>query len=360
MSLPLYLYQRIYKFVKTNKPKIIMSITLVEKYQSNKSGTISIKPYFEQNISNMGLEKYGMNVFDGVFHEEQLTCIEINGIKRYATGLNEFAPEVKLLPDDEREAKIKQIRNIVAQLEKDLAANIVDIDDKEFWNKVKLLRPDNHTFWEKITLRVGNEPTFLDPKGDPYDLIKLYAIEAGGFSLVAKSYEAAKRMAKPPKFYLDRLETTVGTKTEYKKLRNKALSELQKLFDKNTNKLFLVAKVVDIDSVQYKKSTPNDILFDNMDRHINGEGSEDNKKRAAEKFLEIAGYDMETLKIKALIKDATYYKVVAHKSDGFIYHLESSTMLGRNSLDVLEFLKNPLNDQILLDISKKVEKFWNS
>ena len=337
-----------------------MSITLIEKYQSNKSGTISIKPYFESGISNMGLEKYGINIFDGVFHEEQLTCIEINGIKRYVTGLNEFAPEVKLLSDDEREAKVKQIRTVVAQLERELSANIIEIDDKEFWNKVKLLRPDNHVFWEKITLRVGNEPTFLDPKKDPYDLIKLYAIEAGGFSLVANSYDIARKMAKPPKFYLDRLETTVGTKTEYKKLRNKALSELQKLFDKNTSKLLLVAKVVDIDSIQYKKSTPHDILFDNMDRHINGEGSEDNKKRSAEKFLEVVNFDMETLKIKALIKDATYYKFIAHKSDGFIYHLESSTMLGRNSIDVLEFLRNPLNDQILLDISKKVEKFWNS
>ena len=68
----------------------------------------------------MGLENYGMNVFDGVFHEEQLTCIEINGIKRYLTGLNEFSPDVKNLAVEEQEAKIKQIRSVVAQLEKEL------------------------------------------------------------------------------------------------------------------------------------------------------------------------------------------------------------------------------------------------
>jgi hypothetical protein len=335
-------------------------LTMVEKYQASKSNAVSIKPYFDSSISNMGLEKYGMNVFEGVFHEEQLTCIEVNGIKRYVTGLNEFAPEVKLLPETEKEAKIKQIRAVVAELERELAANVIEIDDKEFWNKVKLLKPDNHSFWEKITIRVGNEPTFLDPKKDPYDLIKLYAIEAGAFSLIAKSYEAAKKMAKPPKFYLDRIESTVSTKTEYKKLRNKALGELQKMFDKNTNKLFLVAKIVDMDSIQYRKSTPNDILFENMDRHINGEGSEDNKKRAAERFLEVAAMDMETLKLKSLVKDANYHKVIVSKSDGFIYHMESSTMLGRNQTDVVEFLRNPLNDQILLDITKKVEKYWNS
>jgi hypothetical protein len=46
--------------------------------------------------------------------------------------LNEFAPEVKALPEEEQEAKVKQIRMVVAQLEKELAANVVDPEDKEF------------------------------------------------------------------------------------------------------------------------------------------------------------------------------------------------------------------------------------
>jgi hypothetical protein len=33
--------------------------------------------------------------------------------------------------------------------------------------------------------------------------------------------------------------------------------------------------------------------------------------------------------------------------------------MGRNAADCLEFLKNPLNDNILLDLTKKVEKYWN-
>ena len=71
----------------------------------------------------MGLEKYGMTLFDGVFHEEQLACIEVNGIKRYLTGLNEFAPEIKLIKDpDAKAARIKEIRTVVSQLEQDLAA----------------------------------------------------------------------------------------------------------------------------------------------------------------------------------------------------------------------------------------------
>ena len=308
----------------------------------------------------MGLEKYQMVLFEGVFHEEQLACLEYNGIKRYVTGLNEFAPEIKQMNEDEREAAIKQIRMTVSQLEKELAANIIDPDDKDFWNKVRLLRPDNDEFWGKIVMRFGNEPIFLDASSDPYDLIKLRAIEAGGFSIVAKSLEEARSSAIPFKFYLDRYEETASIRTEVKKMRNKALAELQKLFDKNANKLLYVCKVVDPNSTQYKKSTPLDILYDNMDKYINGETVDKDKRKTAQRFLEVVSLDMETLKLRSMVKDANFYKIIATRGDGFIYHMKSSSMLGKNASDVVEYLKNPLNEEILTDITKNVEKLWNA
>ena len=140
------------------------------------------------------------------------------------------------------------------------------------------MRPDNDAFWSKISLRCGNDPVFLDPATDPYDLIKLYAIKAGGFSIVAKSLKEAKAHPNPPKFYLDTAEESISTRTEYSKLRNRALVELQKLYDTDVTKFMYVAKVVDLDSVQYTKTTPNDVLYENMDIYINGEGTEGNKK----------------------------------------------------------------------------------
>jgi hypothetical protein len=335
-----------------------MSLTLVEKYPQNKTGSIAIKPYFDQSVNNMGLEKYGLSLFDGVFHEEQLACLEINGVKRYLTGLNEFAPEVKNLPEDEREAKAREIRKVVSQLEKELNSNVVDPEDKDFWNKIELLKPSNSEFWDKIVLRCGNDPLYLEPSKDPYDLIKLYAINAGGFTIVAGSYDDARKRPTPPKFYLDIAEETVGIKTELKKMRNKALSELQKMYDKNINKLFYVCKIVDVDSAQYRKNTPNDVMYDNMDRYINGETVERDKKLTAERFLNAVKHDLATLKLKAIAKDAAYHKFIVSKSDGFIYHLSSSTMLGRNLADVVEFMKNPINQDLTDQIVAKVEEHW--
>ena len=342
-----------------SKTTTIDKVTVVEGYQQNKKSTVCIRPYFDPSIENMGLEKYGMALFDNVFHEEQLACLEINGISRYVTGLNEFAPEVVELPEDEREAKAKEIRKKVAQLEKLLAANIIDPNSKDFWNNVKLLRPDNDKLWSKIILRVGNQPVYLEPNKDPYDLIKLCAIEAGGFALVAPNLEDARNRVVPPKFYLDKTEDTAATNTEISKLRNKAGSILEDLYGKNINKLFYILKVVDSDSAQYKKSTPNDVLYQNADRYISGESVDKNKKRTAQHFIDVSSLDMEVLKIRAIVKDAMYYKFLATKSDGFIYVMSSGTMLGRTLADVVEYLRNPMNEDVLKDLMERVEQFWN-
>ena len=334
--------------------------TIVEKYQLGKNNAIAVRPYFNASRQNMGLEQYGMALHEGVWHEESLACLELNGVKRYVTGLNEFAPDVKMLPPGDKEVKVKEIRKVVAQLEAELASNVIDLEDKDFWNKVTLLKPDNDKFWSRISLRCGNDPVFLDPVKDPYDLIKIYAINAGGFSMVGKSLKEAKKAVNPPKFYLDQLEETISERTEYTKLRNEALVALQNMYDTDTTKLMYVAKCVDLESVQYTKSTPNDIMYENMDMYINGEGTEGNRKRASKQFLEASNSSMEDLKIRALVKDAMYYRFLVPKSSGWIESMDSSEKLGKRSGEVIEYLKDPSNEDTLLSLLSKVEPYWNS
>ena len=334
--------------------------TIVEKYQQTKSKTLAVRPFFNPGKENMGLETYGLSLHDGVFHEESLACLEMNGVKRYVTGLNEFAPEVKMLPKAEKEAKIKDIRTAVAQLEAELAANVVDVKDKEFWNKLTIMKPDNSKFWDKISMRCGNDPMFLDPVKDPYDLIKLYAINAGGLSIIAKSLKEAKESNTPYKFYLDTAEESLSTRTELSKLKNKALVALQNMYDSNVSKLMYVSKICDADSVQYVKATPNDVLYENMDQYINGFGAESSKKRAASQFIDVASLTMEELKIRALIKDSLYYRFITTKAGGWIEPIDSGIKLGKTPSECLQFLKNPENEESLMSLLEKVEPYWNS
>jgi Tfp pilus assembly protein PilP len=101
-------------------------------------------------------------------------------------------------------------------------------------------------------------------------------------------------------------------------------------------------------------------MYDNMDKYINGEGVDRDKKKTASRFLEVANYDMETLKLRAIVKDGNYYKTIATRGDGNIYHMKSGAMLGKTPADVVEYLKNPLNEEILMEMTKTVEQYWNS
>jgi len=335
-------------------------VSIVEVPSASKFGKISIKPFFEEEKENMGLQEHGLVLFDGVAHEEPLACLELNGTRRYVTGLNPYAPEIKNIKDPVlKAAKIKAINALVAQLEAELAQNILDPEDPDFWKHVKLLRPDNDSFWSQISIRCTNETMYLDVERSAFDLIKMLAIEAGGFSTIGRSWEWCKAQAVAPKFYLDKEINTVAVKTEVKKLTNRAISLLDDLFAKNTSKLMYVCKVVDAQSTQYKKSTPVDIMYDNMDNFIKGQSFEKNMKRAAEVFTAAAESDIETLQMRSLIKDGNTLKQIAPKSDGFIYHMATNIKMGRTVSDCVEFLKNPANDDTLGSLLRAIEPEWN-
>lgn len=322
-------------------------------------GTISIKPFVDANSANMGLEKYNMSMFPGTHLEEQLAAIDQNGVIRFITGLDEFSTEVRKITDKTvKEATIKNIRSTVAYLEKILATNIIEIDDKDFWNKVTLLKPENFDFWGKISIICKNEPTVLNPLEDGYDLIKLIAIEAGGFTNIAKSYEDALNRPVAPKFYLDKELNTIAARADGKRLHNKAVAALENVTNKFPKKLLYLAKVLDTGSSGYKATTPTPIVYDVLDNYINGLGVESNKAKASERFLETVEMDMETLKLKAIIKDAAFFKIIDLKADGNIYHVKSGTMVGKNVADVLLYFKNPLNEEIMMLVMKEVERYW--
>jgi hypothetical protein len=76
--------------------------------------------------------------------------------------------------------------------------------------------------------------------------------------------------------------------------------------------------------------------------------------------METANMDMETLKIKSIVRDSVFFKYIVNKADGYIYHTKTNALLGRNVSDVLEHLKNPLNEDILKDLNTACEKYWNS
>ena len=321
-------------------------------------GKLSVRPYVTES-ENMGLEKYSMVVYPGTVQVEPLTCIQDGNIIRYVNGLNEMDPMIQGISNKEkRQAAILDIRNKVSYLEYRLKQNRIDPADPDFWQKVQLLSPDNTEFWETIKLELGNNPIHLDPENKPKDYIKLLAIEAGGFSLVAKSWEDARAQMVPPKWHLDHEGMSVKTRTEGKKIRNRALGILDELFHEAPRKLMLVAKVTDNYGHHYKYSTPPDIIYENMDKWINGESGDKNYVRASQTFLANAELSAKELKLKALCRDAAFYKVLNTKHDGVIYHVESATPVGRTLEEAALFFADPINQDLCNKLMDQIESYW--
>jgi hypothetical protein len=324
-----------------------------------KAGRITIRPYCDPRKENMGLETYDMVLFPGTHQREAMAAIEQNGKLRYLNGLDEAAPEVKGLNDPEkRNAKIKEIRSIVAMLEFEKHYNTLDIEDPEFWNKVQTYKPNNTEFWSTIMLEVANDVIFLDPVNKTEDLLKVLAIEAGGFPIIAKSKEECISGLHKRKWYLDRQIDTAQNKASVSKIKNKALKELDNISNEMPRKLFYIAKLISTNSMQYKNSTLQDVIYDHLDEFVNGLAQESSIRKAAQQFLDYTELDMQELKVRAMIKDATFYKFIVLKGDGLLYLAQENILLGRNASEVYEYLINPMNEDVLVTFQERVEDTW--
>ncbi len=322
-------------------------------------GTIAIRPYVNASKENMGLEKYNYVLFPGTHQMEDMACVTFRGKLRYLNGLDEYAASVQGIDNREkREAKALQIRTIVAQLELEKTFNRIDVNDTDFWNKVHTFRPDNGEIWGSMSLKCSNDPVFLDPIKNTDHLLTLLAIENGGYPGIAKSFEDAKSGARDKKWYLDKQSDTVGTRATSSKIKNQALGVLEELSEENPRKLLFIAKMTEANSVQYHYGTLPSVVYDNMDSFITGKSSEQVIKHAAGLFLSYSEMSLRELKIRSLIKDATFYKYMITKGDGLIYTKSDNTMLGRNTSEVYEYLVNPLNERVLDSLLLKIEATW--
>ena len=155
---------------------------------TGKSG-LAIRCYVNPGIDNMGLEQYGLSLFEGASQIEPLGFIEKNGIKRFLTGLNENAPEVLAIPaGQERDAVIKDIRETASKVHKMLTGeDPIDpsAKNKDFWKECKMLAPTNEEFWGKdipyqegFTIELDASGKYLD-MNNPMDILLERAIKAG-------------------------------------------------------------------------------------------------------------------------------------------------------------------------------------
>jgi hypothetical protein len=99
-------------------------------------------------------------------------------------------------------------------------------------------------------------------------------------------------------------------------------------------------------------------MYDDCDKYINGETVDKNKKLTAEKFIEYCKQPLAQLRVQAIVKDSTEMQLLTYKTDGQLYYNATGTPMGKSVNDVVKFLENPLNNDVLSSITDTVEEEW--
>jgi hypothetical protein len=336
-----------------------------KRKEEARAGFYYIRPYMRPGVANMGLERHDLILHEGTYQVEHLTCIEAiagSGVLRYVTGLDEEAPEIRRMEKEAREVARLQIRNNVALIEKSLTGNVLDVEDKEFWNKVIHLKPGNSKFWNTVKVTVDNFAKGLD-SSDPMDLLIICAIKAGGFSLIHKNKQEAESVSKPGKYYLDEAMETATFDAAPVFLRNEAVSILQSLKDKHPAKMANIAVAVRVSRGQtafYNKNSPQETIYLDLDRFIHGDTDfEKVGYKASKEFIEFSKMENAALKSYVVTMDALARKSIIQKEDKQFYLLTDDTAMGRSREEVLAFTENPANGTIAKKLLDLYTERWN-
>lgn len=320
--------------------------------------TAIIKPYVNKSIYNMGLEKNNEVVFPNTYQSEAMGYIQLAGenVKRYLTGLDESSPMVAKITDhDTRNEYCKNIRLEVRRLEKMLFNNY-QIEDSDlesadkFWKKVTKLHSTNHDFWKSITLeKLTNSPYFLDVENNPKHALLFHGIIGGGFTLVAKSYKDAAIAALPPKFYLEYEDNEAIVETENKRNLNKAIAYLSSLDEEgDTFKMFYIIRSITHRYKDLSNTAKSQVLYNIIDKYLNGELDEVNKLRAANNFIKLYKLDNKELVVTALVNTLISNNSIIYDNLNKVYFSNDlQTRLGKDKNDVVKFLISKENEELL-------------
>ena len=84
-----------------------------------------------------------------------------------------------------------------------------------------------------------------------------------------------------------------------------------------------------------------------MDLYVTGDGAEKSSEKASRAFIKSSKLSNKDLQLQVLVKDLLAANIFTTKTDGYIYHRDTGAKVSTTKEGVVEYLKNPKNDEIL-------------
>jgi hypothetical protein len=292
---------------------------------------IEIKQTPDQTAASIGLDKPGngnRSKLPGCFEYIQ-PAKSTDG--RWITGIDEKSTFIRSIQDPElrkiKEAEVKAIRE---ELELLTGWNLSATND-EFWGSyyIKITDRDH----DKLVLQFDN----------PKDKIKYYALIANGIAPDMGATSSPDFAFS--KFYVSREQEEVGDKVIKSRLKDKATSELYKMYD-NKQKLLLIGKY--LLGAKIKDEMSIDSIYNSIRDFISND-----KEKGVGKFLECTSKTVEELQYK-LILDEAIIKHVIRIRDG--YYQRGNVTYGKTLSESLIFLSSIENQGEFLSIKEELDE----
>lgn len=306
-----------------------------------KAITIEYLPTERELRADLPLE-VGQGLTDNFTIVEELGYKTFFGVKRYLCGLDKEVLSYSDLSAEEKKAKMAEIDEIVARLEKVFGPGQLD--------------PTNQSLWGEVKLELTRKTTNLDLTEPKTELV-YHCIKGGGFNTVAASLEEARNNG--VKFYIVEPVEYAESRVSNTKVINKAIGLLDKLDEtKGIDEMFYLAKYLLPVEKGYTKHTPKAMLYKDLDDYINANVVKLPKVRCASQFLEATKKPKIDIIITALVKDGLDYGFLYVNQAGEIKNNETSGIYGNTIERAVAHLQNPAYENELSNLKERVEKKW--
>lgn len=316
-----------------------MNKELLEQLNIKRS-TAVISPYIDEGEFNFNLEKQGLVIFPNSAYLCYLSSKMVGNKEIFVTGLDENSPDVLQLPYEERVEQIRKIRLVVREIER-YNYNNVDVEDPDFWFKVKFARPDNEQTWGNISLELKNEPVFLDLL--TYDgFLKYWLASVGGFPEVAPSYEKIINGERKYKYYLKDVERITNITVNNIVAFNRAVSKLDELYSNPSVhiRLFYLSKYLTSDGYSMNMLNFNpDLCMIALDRYIKGKDPITKRQDIALKeFMDMSGKSLEYLYVANVVKGLIQIGRIKYvDKTGNYFCVDNNINVGRTISDIIDY-----------------------
>lgn len=212
-------------------------------------------------------------------------------------------------------------------------------EDFEAYFGYKFDTPEGQEFLANYEVKISHDVTAYDirNKKDAFDLHILKA--NGGMGIVAINEAVLEESPVDTfKFVVKDENQEVEERVKFKETKLQAFSELSKMKETNNKRLLTVAKY--ILGVTVGVGDNMSIAFDKLHDFI------ESNYRNAKQFSDALKIDPEYLKTVVAIRDAIYRNIIRNQNGQYVVYA-TQTPLGRNEEEVIRFLTDPKNQDIL-------------